>query len=90
LLQQALRVWAVEHERAYDVFEVPPVLTPRERTELDAALRGYRFVLSTEPCDGAWVIGQGTEGQTLDLREAGNIRRRLSDDMRTRGWLPAR
>ncbi len=87
-LQQFLHVWAVENKRAYDVFELPPALTRQERARLDAELRGYARVVSTEPREGAWVLGEGTISQAVAPKEAAEVRRALAEQMRRRGWLP--
>ena len=87
LLQQLLEVWAVKQGKPYDVFEVPPALTAAEKGALEAALRGYRFVVSTEPREGALVVGEGTTGKTADPATAGEVRKTFEDEMRKRGWL---
>gem|GEM_PF-6166852 len=86
-LQQLLEVWAVRHGRAYDVFEVPPKLPAAEKRKLAAALKRYAWVVSTEPREGAWVIGEGTEGRTVSPRTAPALRRDYEAEMKRRGWL---
>jgi hypothetical protein len=87
LLQQLLEVWAVRHGQAYDVFEVPPALSPARRKALAAALKAYPFVVSTEPRRGAWVIGAGTLGTEVDPATAPRIQDEFEAELRSRGWL---
>lgn len=86
-LQQLLEVWAVRHGQAYDVFELPPRLTPAGRSRLAEELKGYRYVVSTEPWEGAWIIGGGTAGQTADPGSDWSVQRRFEEQLRARGWL---
>ena len=92
MLQQLLEVWSVKHARPYDVFEVPPKLTDAERRKLEAELKRYDFVVSTEPRKGAWVIGAGTEFTVVAPAAAGELRRGYEAELKRRGWLdsPAR
>ncbi len=85
--QQFLELWAVKLSRPYDVFEVPPKLSPAEKRKLDAALKRYRFVVSTEPREGAWVIGAGTEATAMDTKDAARLRRDFEAELRNRGWV---
>lgn len=87
MLCQLLEVWAVRHGQPYDVFEVLPQMSPQERQELESALARYRLVVSTEPREGAWVIGSGTEGQTMDPSNAEAVRTEYEAQLRARGWL---
>jgi hypothetical protein len=87
LLQQFLEVWAVERGQAYDVFELPPALSPAGRDAIETSLKRYPLVVSTEPHEGAWVIGAGSEGETVDPRTAGEVRRRFAADLAARGWI---
>jgi len=96
LLQQWLEVWAVQHGQPYDVFEIPPVLDKAGKEELAAALKNYAFVVSTAPRDAvppggpaAWVIGEGTEGQTAALATA-EVRKTFEAEIKSRGWLGAK
>ncbi len=88
MLQQFLHVWAVKYRQPYDVFEVPPALTPAQQAGIEAELRGYAHVVTTEPREGAWVIGDGTLGQSLPLRQAGKLRDEMDKQLAERGWLP--
>lgn len=83
MLQQFLEVWSVEHGLPYDVFEVPPGTALSEVPGLDA----YSYIVSTEPCEGAWVIGEDTIGTSVDQNSAPRLRDRLEQEMRARGWL---
>lgn len=89
LLQQFLEVWAVQKGQPYDVFELPPAMTAAEKETLEKDLKGYAYVVSTEPRDGAWVIGVGTEGKTVDVATAADVRRGFEKELKEKGWLPA-
>ena len=84
LLQQLLEVWAVKHGRPYDVFELPPESSEEDKRRLDAELKGYRLVVSTEPYPGAWVIGEGTIGTCIDVSRAGEIQDRFEAELERR------
>jgi hypothetical protein len=88
LLQQLLEVWAVQHRQPYDVFEVPPHLSPEADHALKRALRAYPFVVSTLPWPGAWVIGADTNGTVVDPASASEVCRQFEAELRRRGWLP--
>jgi hypothetical protein len=86
LLQQWLEVWAVEENRPYDVFELPPALSGAERDALVAALAPYRYIVSTVPWPGAWVLGDGAECTELPQSDAARTRSRLRTEIVARGW----
>jgi hypothetical protein len=88
MLQQFLEVWAVKQGRPYDVFEVPPsfVLSPGERKAMDEAMKAYKYVVSTEPQEGAWIIGEGTAGKAVDPATAGELRKQFEEEITKRGW----
>ena len=88
MLQQFLHVWAVDHAQPYDVFEVPPALTPADRDRLERDLAAYPRVVSTEPRPNAWVIGDGTTGTAVKTSEAAALRKTYAAQLRERGWLP--
>ena len=88
MLQQFLHVWSVENGQPYDVFEVPPALTPAQRETLETGLRAYAHVVTTEPRQGAWVIGEGTAGTAVPTRQASALRKDFAEQLRRRGWLP--
>jgi len=87
MLQQFLEVWAVQQHQPYDVFELPPAMAASEREALDATLKSYRFVVSTEPREGAWTIGAGTEGKTVDRGAAADLQKEFARELTARGWL---
>lgn len=87
MLQQWLEVWAVKHKRDYDVFELPPRMSAAARAALDRDLKSYRYVVSLEPRQGAWVVGEGTSGTAVDQREAAQYQSRFEAEMVKRGWL---
>ncbi|MFC1717696.1 hypothetical protein ACFL6S_28805 [Candidatus Poribacteria bacterium] len=87
LLQQLLEVWAVKYGKPYDVFEIPPELGQEERDSLEAALKRYPFVVSTEPREGAWVIGKDTEGTAVQRHATQEVRRHFEEELKSRGWL---
>jgi len=89
MLQQFLEVWAVERGQPYDVVEMPPGPGPAEKQRLEAALRRYPLVVSTEPREGAWVIGEGTEATTVGPESAPAVRAEFRRQLAARGWLPA-
>ena len=88
MLQQFLQVWSVDHAQPFDVFELPPAMTPAQRERLEADLRNYKHVVTTEPREGAWVIGECTVGQRVPTREAPALRKSFDKQLRERGWLP--
>ncbi|HWR51828.1 MAG TPA: hypothetical protein VN428_12015 [Bryobacteraceae bacterium] len=88
-LQQLLEVWAVKHGLAYDIFEVPPVLTAAEKQRMSSELKKYPHVISTEPWPSAWVIGAGRDGRTVDPATSAEVQQRFEKELATRGWLAA-
>ena len=90
MLQRLLEMWAVKRGQPYDVFEVPPAMTPEEERKLEADLRRYPMVVSTEPREGAWVIGSGTEGTAADPATAGALQSEFEKELESRGWLQSR
>jgi hypothetical protein len=87
LLQQLLEVWAVRCGQPYDVFEVPPALSEAERAALETEVAKYPLVASTEPFPRAWVIGAGTQGETVPLDSARAVQAQFERELRARGWL---
>lgn len=87
LVQQLLEVWAVQHGLAYDVYEVAPCLTPDAAAALDAALAAYPYIVSTAPREGAWVLGEGTVGTSIDPATAEAVQAKTKADLGERGWL---
>ena len=86
-LQQLLEVWAVRHGLAYDVFELPPALSAEEKAALKRDIAKYRWVVSTEPWEAAWVVGQGTMGTSVDPGTAAAVQEKFETQLRQRGWL---
>jgi hypothetical protein len=86
-LQQLLEVWAVRYGLPYDVFELPPALSPEEKAALAREIARYRRVISTEPWEGAWVIGQGTLGTSVEPGTASAVQEKFEKQLRQRGWL---
>ena len=82
MLQQFLEVWAVRHGQPYDVFELPPGAQPPA-----GALARYSHLVSTVPRRGAWVIGDGTAGRTVDPGEARKYQDRYAAELAARGWI---
>ena len=87
MLQRFLEMWAAKRGQPYDVFELPPAMTPEEDSKLEADLRRCPMVVSTEPRDGAWVIGSGTEGTAADPATAGALQSQFEKELESRGWL---
>ncbi len=80
MLQQFLEVWAVDKGLAYDVFESAPGAPAPD-------LKRYKYVVSSTPLPGAWLIGKGTEGQSVAPSSAQEVRARFETEMRTREWI---
>jgi hypothetical protein len=87
LLQQFLEVWAVKHAQPYDVFELPPAALGEDRSSVEAEIAQYELVVSTQPRQGAWVVGEGTEGTELDPADAERVQDDFERQMKSRGWL---
>ena len=82
MLQQFLEVWAVRFGQPYDVFELPPGAQPS-----GSALAKYAHVVSTVPRRGAWVIGEGTAGQTVAAGDGRKYQDRYAAELVERGWI---
>lgn len=97
MLQQFLLAWSCDRGLAYDVFEVPPAMTDEERTALTKTVSRYRFVVANASFPGAKVVGGGTQGAVVDVREAdayrarfrGEISAMLSESRETAGFRAA-
>ncbi|MCX7047670.1 MAG: hypothetical protein NTX50_19570 [Candidatus Sumerlaeota bacterium] len=87
MLQQWLEVWAIQHGQPYDVFELPPAQTPSEAQATEKELRNYKYIVSTEPRKGAWLIGEGTQGAAIATNTAADLRKQYEQEMKKRGWL---
>jgi hypothetical protein len=87
MLQQVLEVWAVQHGQPYDVYELPPTLSPAEVARLSGELKRYAYVVSTIPWKGAWVVGHGTDTQTVAPGKAKEVQAGYEVELKRRGWL---
>jgi hypothetical protein len=87
MLQRMLDVYAVKYGQAYDVFELPPAMDEAARAKLDAELARYQVVVSTEPRDNAWVIGDGMETQEIDPATAPQVQDQFERELRQRGLI---
>jgi hypothetical protein len=87
LLQQWLEVWSVKHRQHYDVFELPPVLNAEEKDQLIKDLKKYKYVISTEPWEGGWLIGENTTSSAVAPAEAGKYQEQFENEIKARGWI---
>jgi hypothetical protein len=87
LLQQWLEVWAVQNKQPYDVFEIPPVLTPAQRKEIEVELKKYKYVVATEPWKNAWIIGDKTTGTLVTPDESTKYQQQFSSQIKQKGWM---
>ncbi len=87
LLQQWLEVWSVKYRLPYDVFEIPPALTPEKRTQLENDLKHYEYVVSTEPWESAWVLGENTAGTSVKPDEAAIYQEQFESEIKEKGWI---
>jgi hypothetical protein len=86
LLQQFLEVWSVQRKQPYDVFEVPPVLTASQKTNLENQLKNYTNIVSTLPWKGAWIIDGKQIGNTVDQAKANEWQQKLEKELDKKGW----
>jgi hypothetical protein len=86
LLQQFLEVWAVQRKQSYDVFEIPPMLTATERTNLENQLKKYTNIVSTLPWPNAWVIGDKQIAPIIDQSKATEYQQKFEKEINQRGW----
>ncbi|MES2775608.1 MAG: hypothetical protein V4722_15640 [Bacteroidota bacterium] len=87
LLQQWLEVWSVQNKQPYDVFEIPPALTPAKRKEMETELKKYDHIISTEAWNQAWLIGDNTVGNAVKPTEAIRYQQQFEKEIRQKGWL---
>jgi hypothetical protein len=62
-------------------------MSPDEREAVQRELAKYKYVVSTEPRDGAWIVGDNTVGQAIDPGRAFEMQSRFEAELFTRGWL---
>jgi hypothetical protein len=86
LLQQFLEVWAVQRKQPYDVFEVPPVLTGTERSNLESQLKNYTHIISTLPWKNSWEIDNKQISTIIDPAKATEYQRKMNEEIVKRGW----
>jgi hypothetical protein len=86
-LQQLLEVWAVRHGLAYDVFEVPPLLSAADKQRMTRDLAKYAHIVSTEPWPNAWLIGAGPRGRTVDPTTSDQVQQQFERELAKRGWI---
>jgi hypothetical protein len=86
LLQQFLEVWAVQRKQPYDVFEVPPVLTGTERSNLESQLKNYTHIISTLPWNNSWEIDNKQISTIIDPAKATEYQRKMNEEIVKRGW----
>ena len=87
LLQQWLEVWSVKFRQPYDVFEIPPVLTSEQRTQLEKDLEKYDFLVATEPWLNAWVIGENSTGTAVKPDEAEKYQAQFQTEIKEKEWI---
>jgi hypothetical protein len=86
MLQQFLEVWAVKQNKPYDVFELPPDLTPAQQKTLLNDLKKYPYIVSTIPWKGALQIGSKTNGSFIDVSKAKEFQQTFETEIDRRGW----
>jgi len=87
LLQQWLEVWTVKYRQPYDVFELPPLLSPEKRKEIEEALKEYDYVIATEPWEGAWIIGENTTSTSVKPDEAAAYQNKFESEIKEKKWM---
>ncbi len=86
LLQQFLEVWSVQRKQPYDVFEVPPVLTAKQKANLEQQLKNYTNIVSTIPWKNAWIINDNEIGNIVDQSKATEWQQKLNKEIDKRKW----
>ena len=86
LLQQFLEVWAVGQKKPYDVFELPPNLTPAQQKALKNELKKYQYIVSTVPWKDAMLIGDKTNGTWINTSQTKAIQEKFEKQIVQRGW----
>ncbi len=87
LLQQWLEVWSVKNNQPYDVFEIAPSLTIEQRQKIEAELKKYQYVVTTEPWKNAWLIGDKTIGTNVKPGDATIWQEKFTEQIKAKGWL---
>jgi len=87
LMQQLLEVWAVKYGYAYDVFEIPPELSEKEKDALKEDLKMYPYVVSNIPWEGAWVVGEGTNTNVIPKIKSGDYQDEFEKGLINRKWI---
>ena len=72
ILEAYVRAWSVDNGLLYDIFELPP--TPEE-------LKKYPYIVSTIPCPGARILGEGTEGKVMTAKEVAELRKKFAAEI---------
>lgn len=86
LLQQWLEVWSVKHRQPYDVFEIPPAINDEKKQALRKDLEKYEYVISTEPWEGAWLIGENP-GKEVSPDDAVKYQEQFEKEIEEKGWI---
>jgi len=87
LMQQMLEVWAVKYGYAYDVFEIPPVLTAEQKTALNQDLKRYPYMVANIPWDNAWVVGENTNTKLIPKSEAEKYQASFEKQLKEKNWI---
>ena len=99
ILAEYVKAWSIDNGLFYDVFELPPKMAAAERAALVKELKKYPHIVSTRPCPGARVLGEGTEGTVMKSAEIAVLRKKFAaeiaemkarDDVKLDGELSAR
>jgi hypothetical protein len=80
-------VWAVKYRQPYDVFELPPLLTPDRHKEIEVELKKYDHVIATESWEGAWIIGDNTTSTSVKPEEAEAYQIKFESEIKEKGWI---
>lgn len=86
LLQQFLEVWSVQRKQPYDVFEVPPVLTAKQKANLEEQLKNYTNIVSTVPWKDAWIFNDKVIGNIVDQTKTTEWQQKLEQKLGEKGW----
>ena len=67
--------------------QLPPELSRDDRAALPGELKEVPSVVATVPWSNAWLIGAGTDGQTVDPGTGAEVQARFGRELRSHGWL---